>query len=153
VVTAFERIGAERLRAVVEDFIDRVVNDDMIGFFFRDVDPKRLAELEFQFAARALGAKMTYEGRPLGQAHGGHRIMGGQFARRLTLLRLTMEDHGVAADIRASWLEHSERLRPLITSQPDEVCAHLSDGGPLVSHWRPASRSEDGENGPGHSGA
>ena len=147
--TAWQRIGETRLRAVVVDFIERVCTDDMIGFFFAGVDRVRLAELEFQFAARALGASMPYEGRPLGAAHGPHRIMGGQFARRLTILRNTLDDHGVEADIRDAWLAHNEKLRPLITAQPGSSCLHGDPGGPLSSSWQPAS-SEAKK--PGHDG-
>ena len=137
--THWQRLGEARLRAVVVDFVERVCADDMIGFFFDGVDRSRLAEREFQFAARALGAAIAYEGRPLAVAHGPHRIMGGQFARRLTILRNTLDDHGVAAEIRDAWLAHSEKLRPLITAQPDGDCLHGDSGGPLLSSWKPAA--------------
>ena len=141
--TAWERLGEARLRAVVCDFIERVCNDDMIGFFFAEVDRGRLAEMEFQFAARALGASIPYEGRPLRAAHAAHRIMGGQFERRLTILRQTLDEHGVAADIRDAWLAHSEKLRPLITTQPGSHCDHGQASGPLLSHWRPEPPEAD----------
>ena len=135
--THWQQLGETKLRAVVVDFIGRICADDMIGFFFNGVDRERLAEREFQFAARALGASIAYEGRPLAVAHGPHRIMGGQFARRLTILRDTLADHGVAAEIRDAWLAHSEKLRPLITAQRDSDCLHEVVGGPLLSSWKP----------------
>ena len=48
--------------------------------------------------------------------------MGGQFARRKELLRLTLVDHGVAQDIIDGWLAHTESLRGLITAQPGSQC-------------------------------
>lgn len=138
-ITAFERLGAARLKAVIADFVDRMRGDDMIGFFFRDVDRERLVRHEFQFTARALGAKLRYEGRPIAQAHARHPIMGGQFARRKTLLGQTLQDHGVPEDIRRLLLEHTERLRPLITQQQGSHCNAGGAAGPLVTSWRPAA--------------
>lgn len=119
----YERIGGESgLRAVIDDFVDRVFDDVMIGFFFRDIDRRRIKELEFQHAAEFLGGPLRYRGRPLSDAHGKHRIMGGQFARRKELLRQTMADRGVPQDIADAWLAHTESLRALITADPGGQC-------------------------------
>jgi truncated hemoglobin YjbI len=119
----YERIGGEpALRAIVSDFVDHVVDDVMIGFFFRDVDRRALTELEFQHAAEHLGGPFRYRGRSLDAAHKKHRIMGGQFARRQELLRQALVRHSVAPDIIDTWLAHNESLRPLVTSDPDGQC-------------------------------
>jgi hemoglobin len=119
----YDRLGGEpRLRSIIDDFVERVCGDMMIGFFFRDIDRPRLKELEFQHAAEHLGGGVTYRGRPLGAAHAKHRIMGGQFARRKELLRKTLVDHGVAQDIVEAWLAHVETLRPLVTTDPGGSC-------------------------------
>jgi truncated hemoglobin YjbI len=121
--TMFERIGGEpALRAIVDDFVDRIVDDMMIGFFFRGVDRPRLKLLEYQHAAEHLGGPVRYEGRPLRQAHAKHRIMGGQFARRKELLRKTLLAHGVPDDIASAWLAHVESLREQVTAEPDGQC-------------------------------
>ena len=114
--TLYEELGGEpRLREIIDTFIDRVFEDRMIGFFFRNADKKRIKEMEFQLTARFLGADVEYQGRPLDEVHARHPIMGGQFARRLQILKETLERYGVPARIRDAWLEHTERLRPLIT--------------------------------------
>jgi hemoglobin len=121
--TMFERIGGEAaLRAIVDDFVDRIVDDIMIGFFFRGVDRARLKQLEYQHAAEHLGAPVLYEGRPLRQAHAKHRIMGGQFARRKELLRKTLVAHAVPDEIASAWLAHVESLRDQVTAEPDGQC-------------------------------
>ena len=121
--SAYERIGGEeKLRAIVSDFVDRVTGDMMIGFFFRDVDKPRLKEMEVQFASAHLGGPSTYEGRPVRTAHGAHPIMGGHFNRRLRLLDQTLQDHGVADDIRVAWLSHNESLRSHITKDALGEC-------------------------------
>ena len=113
----FEKLGGEsRLRAIVNAFIDRVFEDRMIGFFFRNVDRARLKEMEYQLAASFLGANVKYTGRPLGKAHVNHPIMGGHFARRRQILKETLEAYQVAEEIKAAWLDHTDSLRPLITT-------------------------------------
>lgn len=119
----FDQMGGEPvLRAVINDFIDRVFDDVMIGFFFRNASRERIKEMEYQLAAEMLGAPLTYSGRPLDRAHQRHRIMGGQFARRTTILEETLRDHGVADAIAQALLDHNERLRPLITSNDAGEC-------------------------------
>lgn len=119
----FEQLGGEsQLRRIIGDFIDRVFADRMIGFFFRNADKERIKELEYQLAAAFLGANVKYQGRPLGQAHAKHPIMGGHFARRKQILKETLEFHGVPESIEAAWLEHTENLRALITTQTGSDC-------------------------------
>ena len=85
--TFLEQLGGpERLRLIINTFVDRVVDDVMIGFFFREVDVSRLKEMEFLFAAQFLGGDFRYTGKPLALAHKKHPIMGGHFARRKQIL-------------------------------------------------------------------
>lgn len=119
----FEKLGGEsRLRTIVNAFIDRVFEDRMIGFFFRNVDRARIKEMEYQLAASFLGADIKYTGRPLGKAHVNHPIMGGHFARRRQILKETLELYQVPEKIQAAWLQHTDSLRPLITPETGSDC-------------------------------
>ncbi|MEM1414572.1 MAG: group 1 truncated hemoglobin [Myxococcota bacterium] len=122
-MTAFERIGGEpALRAIVDAFVDRCFDDLMIGFMFRRASRERVKTFEYQHAAEQLGAGVRYEGRPLAAAHASHRIMGGQFLRRLTILRQVLDERGVPADIRDAWLAHHESLRHEVTADHGSEC-------------------------------
>ena len=122
-MTAYERIGGEpALRAIIEDFVGRVFGDIMIGFHFRNANQARVTEMEYQHAAEHLGGPVTYGGRPLRQAHAPHRIMGGQFERRKKILSDVLKAHGVPDDIHDAWLEHTESLRDLITTDSGSEC-------------------------------
>lgn len=115
--SAVERLGGEeRLRAIVDRFVDRVVGDTMIGFFFRSVDIPRLKQREYEFAASHLGGAARYTGRPLGRAHAPHSILSGQFNRRLKILENTLRDFDVPEDVIREWLDHNARLRSVIQS-------------------------------------
>ncbi len=121
--TLYQKIGGEaKLRQVIDTFIDRVFSDRMIGFFFRNADKARIKEMEFQLTAKFLGADIEYRGRPLDEVHSKHPIMGGQFMRRLQILRETLDTHAVPEEVREAWLSHTESLRPLITQDAGSDC-------------------------------
>lgn len=129
------------LQGIIEDFVGRVTKDVMIGFFFRTVDHTRLTELEVQFAAAHLGGPSKYEGRPLSVAHSPHKIMGGQFNRRLRILDQTLRDHGVVDDIREAWLRHNEQLRSQITRDRADECRDTSPETAPALESNPASEA------------
>jgi hemoglobin len=121
--TLFEDLGGEAaLRPIIDRFVDRVFDDVMIGFFFRAARRERIKQKEFEFAAQHLGAGITYTGRPLDEAHRAHPIMGGQFARRLMILKETLEAAGAPEHVKQHWLAHTESLRPLITADVGREC-------------------------------
>lgn len=121
--TLFERMGGEPvLRAVVTRFVDRLFDDTMIGFFFRAASRERIKQKEYEFAACHLGAGVAYTGRPIDEVHARHPIMGGQFDRRLQILKETLEEFDVPLPVRKHWLEHTLRLRPLITRDAAGQC-------------------------------
>ena len=119
----FEQLGGEAvLRPIIDDFVERMVKDVMIGFFFIRVDRDRLKAMEYTFTARFLGADVPYAGKTIRDAHAPHPIMGGQFDRRRKILEETIRAHGVAAEIEAAWLAHVDKLRPQVTGQAGGVC-------------------------------
>lgn len=122
-MTPFERIGGEPvLRTIIREFVDRITSDVMIGFFFAKVDKARLAEMEYRFTARFLGAPIEYTGRSIQDAHRPHPIMGGQFDRRKRILEEVIEKYGVQPEVKRVWLEHIESLRAQVTRDPIGEC-------------------------------
>jgi len=122
-MSLFEQLGGEpKLSAIVDDFVDRCFDDLMIGFMFKRASRDRIKRFEYQHAAEHLGGPVRYGGRPLGEAHGPHRIFGGQFARRRQILIETLRDHDVADDIIDAWIAHQDTLRALITKDQDSNC-------------------------------
>jgi hemoglobin len=122
-MTYFEQLGGEpALRAIIEEFVDRIFADTMIGFFFQRANKERIKRFEYEHAAVFLGAPVEYTGRDLAEAHKRHPIMGGQFARRRRILETTLEKYGVPADIRAAWLAHQDALRGEVTADPEGEC-------------------------------
>lgn len=118
----YDKIGPDRLRAVITDFYDRVFADVMIGFLFFGKDRKRLIDKEFEFTAQLLGGDVRYTGRPMRAAHARVPIMGGHFDRRNKILEETLEDHGVDSEVREIWLRHIQALRAQVTSDALGAC-------------------------------
>jgi hemoglobin len=122
-VTLFDEVGGEPiLRSIVNRFVDRIFDDAMIGFFFQKADRARIKEKEYEFAARHLGGGVEYTGRPLAEAHAVHAIMGGQFMRRLQILKETLDEFGVPARVREHWIKNTEALRGQVTKDAGSAC-------------------------------
>jgi len=134
-MTAFEEVGEALLTRVIDDFVERMVGDVMIGFFFRNVDHARLKRREYELAARHLGADVPYSGRPLDVAHAPHPIQGGQFMRRLQLLKKSMDSHGLPERARAILVAETERLRPLVTRDAGSDCDAEGAGRKVSEHF------------------
>jgi truncated hemoglobin YjbI len=121
--TLFEQLGGEPvLRSIVGRFVDRMFADPMIGFFFRKASRERVKDKEYELAAQHLGAPVEYTGRPIQQVHAVHPIMGGQFARRLEILRQTLVEAGAPEAVIRHWIAHTESLRSMVTRDPSGEC-------------------------------
>jgi hemoglobin len=137
--TLFDELGGEPvLRSIVGRFVDRLFADPMIGFFFRKANRERVKDKEYELAAQHLGAPVEYTGRPIQQVHAVHPIMGGQFARRLEILRQTLIEAGAPERVITHWIHHTESLRSLVTRDPSGECIGPSAASrirlPQVSH-------------------
>lgn len=119
----FEALGGEAaLRPIIDRFVDRLFDDVMVGYLFRAADRERVKAKEYEFAARHLGADIEYTGRPLEQAHRAHRITGGQFMRRLQILKETLAAFKAPAEVREHWVAHTLSLQAQITDNALDQC-------------------------------
>lgn len=131
----FDELGGEPiLRKIIDRFVEKTTADTMIGFFFIGVDKTRLKEKEYEFAARHLGAKIPYTGKSVQEAHKRHPIMGGQFMRRLQILKEVLDEAAVPAAVKEHWVEHTLKLQSLVTGDaagscnPDAARARVEEG-------------------------
>lgn len=117
----FEQLGGEPvLRSIIRTFVKQMFSDPMIGFLFRNASEERVADKEYELAAQHLGGAVVYTGRPLGEVHAAHSILGGQFDRRLQILRRTLADAGAPSAVIEHWLAYTEQLRPLVLGDDSE---------------------------------
>lgn len=117
---------AQLLRETVDAFIDRVLADRMIGFYFRAVDVGRLRRLEFEHAAEHFALPgVSYTGRGLSAAHRVHRIPRGHFGRRIVLLKEVLAQSPLAREHQASWINAQLALESEVVlhqAGPDAAC-------------------------------
>jgi hemoglobin len=123
--------GVEGLRVALTRFYDRVFIDPMIGYLFTGQDKQRLIEREVEWTARAFGAELPYEGRPLREAHRHHPIRRGHFHRRNQILREVLAALRLPPEAARAWIAHSESLeRAILGGATDDArCERTADEG------------------------
>jgi hemoglobin len=68
--TLYDRLGhREGIRAVVDEFYHRLVDDDQLGTYFADADIEHLRRTQTDFLCAAAGGPESYEGTPVREAH------------------------------------------------------------------------------------
>ena len=68
--TLYERLGKrEGIRAVVDDFYDRLLDDEELAPFFADADVETLRRTQTDFLCEAAGGPETYDATPVREAH------------------------------------------------------------------------------------
>ena len=68
--TLYDRLGGhDGIRAVVDDFYDRLVADEKLGPLFEDADMELLRETQTDFLCEASGGPETYDAAPIREAH------------------------------------------------------------------------------------
>jgi truncated hemoglobin YjbI len=121
--TPFQELGGEvALRGIIERFVDRLFDDVMIGYLFARASRERVKQKEFEHAAEHLGGGVAYTGRPIADAHRPHHIRGGQFMRRMQILRETLDEASVPGPVKEQWLAHNLALQSLVTDDPGGIC-------------------------------
>jgi len=68
--TLYDRLGGrEAIANVVDDFYDRMLDDDRVAGFFEDVDMTRQRAHQTQFLSYATGGPVEYTGAEMREAH------------------------------------------------------------------------------------
>jgi hemoglobin len=93
--TIFERYGGfAKVSRVVMVFYDKVLESDMIGGYFEDVDLPRLIDPQTKFIASVMGGPASFSDDHLQRAHAGLGIDDAAFSEMLSLLEQTFSEFG-----------------------------------------------------------
>ena len=65
----YDHLTPAAIRSVTELFYRKVLSDDVLSPYFRDVDMRRLVGMQAAFLTTAFGGPDAYKGRDLRQAH------------------------------------------------------------------------------------
>ena len=113
--TVYEKYGGfGAISRVVMAFYDKLLDSDVVGPFFDDIDLKRLIDHQTKFVASLLGGPAEYTDERLGQLHQHLDIEGHHFDEMKRLLGETLEEHGFADEDCAYVLDEIEARRGVI---------------------------------------
>ncbi|XWN30077.1 MAG: group 1 truncated hemoglobin [Devosia sp.] len=113
--TLFVRYGGfAKIRAVVMDFYDRVLDNDLVGWHFDGIDMARLIDHQTKFIAALTGGPAEISDERLKRAHRHLRVRHDEFDELVSVLSATLEAAGFTPADRAGVLSAIEARRNLI---------------------------------------
>ena len=113
--TLFDKIGGpEGVKSLVNDFYERVLEDEALAPFFKDVAIGKLQNMQYEFFGAALGGDVHYSGLSLSHAHQGRGIEREHYERFVNHLLATLK--GIDAEP-----EDTSRLIARINTYVEDV--------------------------------
>ncbi len=113
----YDRLGGrDAIRVVVDDFYDRVLDDERLRPYFDDVSIDRLRSHQVQFLAAVTGGPVDYSREDLRAAHADMGIDEAEFEAVATHLDAALEDAGVARSDRRDVMETVQGLEGAIVA-------------------------------------
>ena len=110
--------GIGGLRNVIFDFYDRVLDNDVVGHFFDDVDMAKLVDHQTKFFTSVLGGPAHFADQRLERAHAHLIVTHAHFNEIKDILRETLEHAGfVPQDVQMT-LTAVEARRSIIVKRP-----------------------------------
>jgi hemoglobin len=121
--TLYERLGGhEGIRAVVDDFYDRLVADEEIGPFFEGSDMELLRRTQTDFLCEAAGGPETYDAAPIREAHLHVPFTPEHIQRAVELLEESLDAFDVPE-------EDAEKVVGAVAAYESELLASSEDDG------------------------
>ena len=115
----FDRLGGKgAIEAVIDDFLGRVVGDELINSGFAVGHVPRLRQRLVELVCAASGGPCTYSGRDMGTAHAGMKITNAQFDALVGQLVATLDKFKVPAGEKGELLALLGPMRSSIVEEP-----------------------------------
>jgi hemoglobin len=119
--TLYERLGErEGIRAVVDDFYDRLVADEELGPFFADADVERLRKTQTDFLCEAAGGPETYDAAPVEEAHIDVPFTPDHIQSAVEHLQDSLDEFDVPEDDAQTVVDAVAAFEDELLAQPDE---------------------------------
>ena len=104
--TLYERLGGEEaVAAVVEEFYERVLEDDRLVHFFEEADMQKQRAHQTQFLSAVAGGPVEYTGEDMASAHEGLGIQQEHFNAIAQRLEEALLEFDVGREEREQVLE------------------------------------------------
>jgi hemoglobin len=98
------------------DFYERVLESERLAPWFEATDMRTLVDHQTKFVASLMGGPASYTDETLRRVHARLGITREAFEEMETLMRESLEDHGMADDDVADVMREIARCAPLIVS-------------------------------------
>ena len=117
--TIFERYGGFATAGkIVMTFYDRILDSDITGPYFDDVEMPRLIDHQTKFVASVMGGPASYTDEALKQLHSRLNVTNDAFDEMARLFRGTLEDFAMAReDIEALMKEINSRRGVIVSGE------------------------------------
>ncbi len=115
--TMFERYGGfATLSKLVMALYDKVLDSDIAGPFFDDVDMRRLIDHQTKFISQLMGGPATYTDAMLEQLHARLAIDDAAFDEVMELFEETLEDFELEPEDIEQLMDDMNSKRPVIVT-------------------------------------
>ena len=113
-LTLLEKLGAESVDLIIEQFYKHVLSDDLLKPFFKQVSMQKLLEHQQAFFYMALGGPDMYQGRSMAEAHKGLNLQEEHFNAIARYLVQALKDYAFEDDVIEEIIETIAPLKPEI---------------------------------------
>jgi hemoglobin len=118
----YERLGGhDGIRAVVDDFYDRLRADEELGPLFRAADMETLRRTQTDFLCEAAGGPETYDAEPVREAHLHVPFTPDDIQRAVELLYESLDDFDVSD-------EDADAVVGAVAAYEEDLLAGSHDG-------------------------
>ena len=109
--------GFATVSKIVMAFYDRVLDSDVIGPYFEDVEMPDLIDHQTKFIASLMGGPASYSDEHLRQIHASLGIDHAAMDEMVRLFRENLQEFGFDDDSIAKLVSELEQRRPIITER------------------------------------
>jgi len=115
-LSLYERIGGDKaMNAAVDIFYQKVLHDDLVGVFFKDVDMEAQRLKQKSFLAMLFGGPYRYSGKDLREAHQllveKQGLSDEHFDRVANLFKQTLQELNISTNEQTKMMELVESVR------------------------------------------
>jgi hemoglobin len=116
-LTTFDRLGGfARVRLLVSDFYERVLESERLSRFFAGTDVRHLIDHQTKFIAAMMGGPASFTDEQMARVHQRLGISHDDFEEMATLFRDTLEDFGVQEPELGRLHAHLLSMKPHIVA-------------------------------------
>ena len=113
--TMFERYGGfGTVHRVVLSFYDKMLDSDIVGPYFDDVDMAALVDHQTKFISSVMGGPAVYTNEVLRRVHAPHAISREAFEAMRETLKASLLENGVPENDTAMVLDEIESKAPYV---------------------------------------